>query len=146
MLLMMSAAYGAACWSGGKTTVKYESAAELVAEEAQAARVELREPAPTPAGGQLVVTIARHTIAAADLQYHSVIVEQSGVEVLRQTGTRSVPHPSNPPGSWWDLMVVSLPQDVPRPFTVHVVDGLQSIRCTFTVTAKDRVQFVTVAK
>ncbi|MEQ1571947.1 MAG: hypothetical protein ABMA64_40340 [Myxococcota bacterium] len=130
-----------ACWVPnrlqytGRDTLVYTPLTEAQQREADAAKLERRDPRDVRAGW-LALEVNRVTLAAADPAHQLIVVLQDGQEVHRFQPESEIPD-TNPEvyGFWYAYAVVQLPEGLEPPFDVEVTDRLLSAKCTWTVDA-----------
>jgi len=127
------------------TLLTYVSREQAEINERQKARRELRDPRlfNLPINGHLELVIERPTLDSADTAQFQVIFAQ-GEEVLgRVQGPKDVPEmPEFVGGPWTNILFVQVPDSVPRPFEVLVVDDAAQVRYEFLVREDGRVKRV----
>lgn len=87
-----------------------------------------------PEGGFVVFRVSRMSIGAADSEWFTGIVQLNGRDVVRTTWNSSVPSPDVNYSGWLNVMVLAIPELMPRPFDVYLVDNLQKNRSHWKIT------------
>lgn len=143
-MLIASAEAGTACWVPnplawvGRTELRM-----LTAEQAAAqAAVEMREPAPIPRHGYVLLTIGRRTLDGAIESAHELVIASDGAEVVRvagDPGPGGVPSPIPGRYAWWaSALSAAVPDGVTFPIVVYAIDKVMGHRCAWSVSDRGK--------
>src|SRR6266705_4251869 len=107
---------------------------EMLTKDKVAARI-----ATIPKGGRIQVEVNRGEIESANTKWFTVIIlNASGEELTRKAGGNRIAQvPVGPNGSWWNLMLVDLDQEINPYIDVFVADAIREKRSQFRI-ARER--------
>jgi hypothetical protein len=127
---------------GGVAMVDFQSPSAVAEDEAKHAAAEVRPPAPTPAGGRVLVDLRMPMIELADQHTWIVVVQRpDGSEAARYD---RAPDPRGvgwhvdgegltTPPSWRNLLVVDVPDASPAPLHVRLANRATASTCDWSV-------------
>ena len=88
-----------------------------------------------PKGGQILISIGRSSIEAANTKHFEFIILQDGIEIYRVNGNDRIPNvPSSRNGDWMNYKAVTLTQPFENNLKVYVIDKVNGGRDEFIIT------------
>lgn len=126
----------------GRTTMEYDTAEKLDADEKKRAEATLREPIDMPDGGAVFVRIERITEETADPKWQTLVIrDANGAEIVRYVPESEPPNAPNADGYYSSTFYGDIPTAPAFPIEVNVGDIVVAQRCTWTAYADGTTTF-----
>jgi len=96
-----------------------------------------------PKGGQILVSISRSTISAANTKYFTFILTEGDREVARETGFDMIPNlPALGSDLWYGFHLININEPFDNEISLFVVDNLSTTRNEFLISKPSDEQYI----